>query len=324
MKRLLPLIFALTLALSLCACAPKAPDAQPDAPSYAEKTPTQTPAAEPLPAAPDRETPEEPTIPDGVFEQDGAARYYLGGVPVEETGLARLDGALFYFRADGTLFYFETGVNDCEGTLFYHTGAAGYALETPEGGLFDDGAALYFVQEDGSLRTDGAAGYLSFGADGKYTSGSAEIDAAVELLLQQSCEEKDAEAMRRLEAVFDCLRDNYRYLSMAHYEAGTDDWAAGAAETFLRQGKGNCYGFAAAFMYCARRLGYQAYVVAGHEGRADNDHAWTMIDEADGTYLYDVQLEYAYLYQFQRGEVDAFRLSDSGNSVYNGFAYYFP
>ena len=66
---------------------------------------------------------------------------------------------------------------------------------------------------------------------------------------------------------------------MPHYEAGTDDWAQEAAEVFLQQGKGNCYCFAAAFMYCARRLGYQAYVVAGHESKPDNDHAWTMIEE---------------------------------------------
>ena len=77
-------------------------------------------------------------------------------------------------------------------------------------------------------------------------------------------------------------------------------------------------------MYCARRLGYQAYVVAGHESTPDNDHAWTMIEENGETRLYDVQLEYAYLYQFGKGEIDAYAMTDSGGSVYNGFRYYFP
>ena len=49
-----------------------------------------------------------------------------------------------------------------------------------------------------------------------------------------------------------------------------------------------------------------------------------MIDEADGTYLYDVQLEYAHLYQFGKGEIDAFRMPDDGGSVYRGFRYHFP
>ena len=128
----------------------------------------------------------------------------------------------------------------------------------------------------------------------------------------------------RLSLAFDYIRDHFKYLSMPHYEAGTDDWAQEAAEVFLQQGKGNCYCFAAAFMYCARRLGYQAYVVAGHESKPDNDHAWTMIEENGETRLYDVQLEYAYLYQFGKGEIDAYAMTDSGGSVYNGFQYYFP
>ena len=58
--------------------------------------------------------------------------------------------------------------------------------------------------------------------------------------------------------MFDYIRDNFKYLSMAHYDAGTTDWAQEAAEAFLQQRKGNCYCFAATFMYCARRLCYQA------------------------------------------------------------------
>ena len=75
----------------------------------------------------------------------------------------------------------------------------------------------------------------------------------------------------RLEAVFDYIRDNFKYLSMAHYDASTTDWAQEAAEAFLQQRKGNCFCFAAAFMYCARRLGYQAYVVAGPLARKRPD-----------------------------------------------------
>ena len=64
--------------------------------------------------------------------------------------------------------------------------------------------------------------------------------------------------------------------------------------------------------------------MAGQESKPDNDHAWTMIEENGETRLYDVQLEYAYLYQFGKGEIDAYAMTDSGGSVYNGFQYYFP
>ena len=49
-----------------------------------------------------------------------------------------------------------------------------------------------------------------------------------------------------------------------------------------------------------------------------------IIEENGETRLYDVQLEYAYLYQFGKGEIDAYAMTDSGGSVYNGFQYYFP
>ena len=96
-------------------------------------------------------------------------------------------------------------------------------------------------------------------------------------------------------------------------------------QTELQNGKSNCYGFTALFACCARRLGYQAQVVAGHEYTADNDHAWVMIDWEDGeTYLFDVQLEYAYLYIYNRGPIDMFKVASSGGGIYNGKAYFFP
>ena len=113
------------------------------------------------------------------------------------------------------------------------------------------------------------------------------------------------------------IRENFRYLSMPHYEAGSTDWAETAATAMLEQGKGNCYCFTALFTYCARQLGYQAYNVAGHEYSPDNDHAWTMIDWPDGeTYLFDVQLEYAYLYQYEnRPVIDMFKASAATEST---------
>ena len=99
----------------------------------------------------------------------------------------------------------------------------------------------------------------------------------------------------------------------------------GAALTMLTQGKGNCYNFTALFTACARQLGYQAYNVAGQEYSPTNDHAWTMIDWPDGvTYLFDVQLECAYLYLYSNKPViNMFKVSGS-DGIYNSFVYYFP
>lgn len=325
MKQFLSVLLAAALLLSLCACS-KAPvqDTSAEPPAEADGTISGESSGD-QESAPQEPQADAPAIPDGIREENGAARYYQDGAPVSASGLTELSGLTLCFLPDGTLFRFSPGVNDCGGTLYYHTGERGYALLSPAPGLYDSGDALYFVQDDLSLLTGGEDGYLTFGEDGRYSSGSAEIDEGVTQLLTDACAgAEDAEPYARLELAFDYIRDHYKYLSMLHYEAGTDDWAQEAAEAFLRQGKGNCYCFAALFMYCARRLGYQAYVVAGHEARADNDHAWTMIDLDGEARLYDVQLEYAYLYQFDKGETDAFGLTASGGGIYGGFRYFFP
>ena len=322
MKRILTAVLLCLLAL-LCGCAKK-PEAEPLAQEAVSIPAAAEPEIVPETAEPKPEASEPEPIPDGIATINGRAIYYQNGQPLAGTGLTELDGQLLYVQPDGSLFSFSHGVNRCGDTLYYQTGEDGFALLPPPVGLYDDGQALYDVQPDGSLLADGADGYLTFGADGRYTSGSEELDAGIAQLLSDSNPEAPAARETRLSLVYDYIRDHFKYLSMPHYEAGTDDWAQEAAEVFLRQGKGNCYCFAAAFLYCARRLGYQAYVVAGHESTPDNDHAWTMIEENGETRLYDVQLEYAYLYQFGKGEIDAYAMTDSGGSVYNGFRYYFP
>ena len=197
--------------------------------------------------------------------------------------------------------------------------------DTVAPGLWETADGLYYVQEDRTCLVNGTAGYLTFGADGRYTSGDATLDAGIDALVASVCPDVTADREARLRLLYDHIRDNYRYLSMDHYEAGSTDWGNSAAQIMLEQGKGNCYNFAALFTACARRLGYQAYNVAGHEYSATNDHAWTMIEWPDGvTYLFDVQLEYAYQYMYSnRRDIDMFRVSGDG-TYYNSFVYYFP
>ena len=270
MKRVLTAVLLCLLVL-LCGCT-RQPEAEPPAQEAVSVSPVPVQENDPASVEQKTEAQDPVPIPDGIVKINGLAIYYQNGQPLAGTGLTELDGQLLYVQPDGSLFFFSRGVNRCGDTLYYQTGEDGYALLPPPAGLYDDGQALYDVQPDGSLLTGSADGHLTFGADGRYTSGSEELDTGIAQLLSDSNPDALDARETRLSLAFDYIRDHFKYLS----------------------------------------------------SKPDNDHAWTMIEENGETRLYDVQLEYAYLYQFGKGEIDAYAMTDSGGSVYNGFQYYFP
>lgn len=190
--------------------------------------------------------------------------------------------------------------------------------QAPHISLEADG--LYYIQEDGSRLTEGTVGYLRFGPDGRYTCGDTELDEQVRELLAGKTSGQEVEPGIRLREIYDYISGpDFGYLGLAHYPAGSSDWINEAAAFIIKNGKSNCYGFAALFCLCARELGYQAYVVAGYEYSVTNEHAWVMIDWPDGqTYLFDPQLDNKF------PNCDTFLETTEDGVYYDGHAYYFP
>lgn len=230
--------------------------------------------------------------------------------------VVQIDGALYAFDADCRVMHLTAGVQEIFGSLYY-VPEDGTLIALPQEGALLTGDGLYYANADGTLARNRTLGYLRFGADGRYTSGSETLDQQVDALLE-TAQVSRTDPIEDFRLCYAYIRDNYRYLSMEHYPAGSTDWAQSSAETFFELGKGNCYCWAAAQMYCARRLGFQAYCVAGWEDNPSNDHAWVMA-EIDGTeYLFDAELEYAL-----DESADMFMATSDG-STYNGYSYFFP
>ncbi len=166
-----------------------------------------------------------------------------------------------------------------------------------EPGPFLRGTALYCCGEDGFLLRDTALGPLSFGPDGRYSSGDAELDGYVTgviAALQEQYPEDAADRFALLRHSYDYVRDSFGYLGRRHIiEAGTD-WHAEDAKTIFSSGKGNCYNYAAAFRFLARQLGYPAYNVLRSLDAPENIHAWTDIVFDGVPYIFDPQLESVY------------------------------
>lgn len=140
-----------------------------------------------------------------------------------------------------------------------------YSDMAEDGFILLDGF-LYEVGADGRIKRDFTDGMLTFDADGRYTSGDAELDAAVAALIVSQTAEQETR-IDKLHRLYDYIRDNMEYVgyvnnSYSYAEPnGADGWGNSVAKEALQNLAGNCYYYNSAFAVLARGLGYQAYIV---------------------------------------------------------------
>lgn len=231
------------------------------------------------------------------FVQIGDAVYHVSAedsvIDTYPAGFVVVDGVLCHVSVTGGSFdLYPAGFVTIDGKL-YHVSKNGYAIDRYAKGLHEIDGGMYYVKEDGSFLTNSAVGYLTFDANGRYTSGNATLDSYVDQALA-ACTNSGMTKAQKLRAAYLYVRDHGAYLARPHQARGTTEWAEESALFMFEHKKGNCYCFAGQFLYMARRLGYDAYVVSGGVGRKDSDHAWVMICENGVPYIYDVELEWGY------------------------------
>ena len=228
-------------------------------------------------------------IEDGVYHVSAAGSV----IDPYPAGMVKVDGVLCHVSVTGSHFdNYPAGFVTIDGKL-YHVSKDGYAIDSYSAGEHEIDGGLYYVQKDGSFLTNGSVGHLTFGADGRYTSGNAVLDSYVDQALAE-CTNSSMTKSQKLRAAYLYVRDHGAYLARPHQARGTTAWAEESALFMFEHKKGNCYCFAGQFFYMARRIGYDAYVVSGGVGRKDSDHAWVMIPENGQQYIYDVELEWGY------------------------------
>lgn len=230
-----------------------------------------------------------------VWIDDGVYHVSAEGSVIDPypAGFVTVDGVLCHVSVTGSHFdNYPAGFVTIDGKL-YHVSQEGYAIDTYTVGTHEIDGGMYYVTEDGSFLTNAAVGHLTFGADGRYTSGNATLDSYVDQALA-ACTNSGMTRSQKLRAAYLYVRDHGAYLARPHQARGSTDWAEESALFMFEHKKGNCYCFAGQFLYLARRLGYDAYVVSGGVGHKDSDHAWVMIHENGQPYIYDVELEWGY------------------------------
>lgn len=151
-------------------------------------------------------------------------------------------------------------------------------------GLNSFSGGLYYTQADGTLLTDLSWENLTFGTDGRYTSGNPEIDAFVDALILQAAGNRTGR--EALEACYRHIVQGADYQAGPHYPHGApeEDWLEESMLRLMERGQGNCYSYAAEIVYVARRLGFPARGVSGAVDWPGYDHGWAEL-ELDGNLL---------------------------------------
>ena len=162
--------------------------------------------------------------------------------------------------------------------------------------------------------------------DGRYTSGSEDLDRMVAGAIRKSTDEKMTR-MDMLRAMYEYTRDHIKYVGFGNHEDsykaahGKDGWMVESATYALENGTGNCYHFAATFAALARGVGFQAYAASGLIGSEDQEHGWVeIVDDSGEVWYSDPETEYARSYWMNQ-KYDLFYKSKDEIGSVTGIGY---
>lgn len=217
------------------------------------------------------------------------------GDPLTRIQVARIMNSLLHREAGDTAEAFYADIPTDDERLGDIRAACENGEKREPGYLILSNGALYWIGEDGYILRDTDVGRMHFGADGRHTSGSEELDVMVREIVANVVDPA-AEHEEQLRSVYNYVRDNFVYLRRNYYAVGEKGWEMEEATYFLDTHYGNCYTFAAGMWALARGVGYDANAISGLTGEQNAQHGWIDIELEDGVrYFFDVELEYAAL-----------------------------
>lgn len=169
------------------------------------------------------------------------------------------------------------------------------AIDLPAG-LLNHNGELYYIDEQTHhpIRNATVHGF-TLDSNGRYTSGSAELDAYVKQAIA-SVTNNSMTQLEKLRAVYNYTRDNFSYLRRNYYAVGATGWELENALVMFQTHQGNCYCFTAAFYYLSRQLGYESTAISGSVSAAGGGmtpHGWVHITFNGTVYIFDTELEMA-------------------------------
>lgn len=161
-----------------------------------------------------------------------------------------------------------------------------------------DGETYYIDKNDKVIKRNTTVNGSKLDKNGRYTTGNANLDK--ELTKGFKSQTKNSMTNKeKLKAVYTYVYKTCTYRSDIKRKASKNctSWDKNVAYKMLKNKKGNCYYFAAAVTYAARKCGYDAKTISGYvtynQNRYYMQHGWTEIKMSDGTKRFiDTELQY--------------------------------
>ena len=149
---------------------------------------------------------------------------------------------------------------------------------------------LYYVNESGQpVRAEDVSAWR-FDWNGRYTTWNEELDGYLtDVIKSVTTDDMKKEEKRR--ALYEYIRDNYRYLKKPLIEKGTVGWQAEYAINFFNERVGNCFSFEAAYGSLLKKVGFEVNFVVGTTGTNNAPHGWVEIIIDDVVYIDDPEIE---------------------------------
>lgn len=152
---------------------------------------------------------------------------------------------------------------------------------------------LYHVDDKGHWTRNKTVGVQKFDNNGKYTTGNAELDRKLTEIVRANTVE-GASARNNFQRLHLYVTRKYTYRAGSYIADGGTGWETNLALEMIRNGKGNCYRFAALDTMLARKLGFQATGISGEidTGNGFVPHGWVQINENGKILLCDPEIQY--------------------------------
>lgn len=174
---------------------------------------------------------------------------------------------------------------------------------------------LYHVNADRQFDRSTVVDGLELDRNGRYTTGDATLDGLLTKVAAAAVNDSMTQE-QKLRAMYDYAKEHFGYLGVGMADTSVPGWEIERATDMLTTGRGNCYSWASAFTYMARKVGYDARAVVGQgvsPKGSKSVHAWTEITMDGVAYTFDPQIESVYasrygehydLYMKQYGEAE--------------------